>query len=353
MNNSLIKQISFDLNIGKYSDETNEEYGNRLVYTALAAWARNLVLGESYTDLNEEAANSNYHNVDIMHIQSRLTQIAYGMLTVIPHSKTWFGNGSIEIQSSTIASNIIDNLIFCYELSRLNDARRLTNSPIRNAAFKNNELVLGGEQWQNSNKTLISVGLGRWMQDTKCSENYKEIFNLPNYTYDEYYHILLDSVLWKESNLDGKYKIFKTGTGLFYNKAWQDFIKGKLARGLSLLKSIEVDGGYLLVNRDKDQIYSARLDKWYYEEKEIYRIMYMLDSHNETPAIFKAKKYNDYILLHCHSILPNPEMRIILMSSWPGRFFNDFYYRIIPNFIWDEIENLLTNLGIKIEYIDI
>lgn len=354
MNKNIVRKISSDLNTNKYNNESNEEYGNRLIYTVLAAWARTLVLGKSYTDIDDEARyeNVDYHNVDIMHIQVRLTQIAYGFLMSIPHSKDWFINSRIKDQCSGLASNIVENLIFCYELSKLNDARRLTNSPIRYANFKNNQLILGGEQWKIPGKKVISVGLGRWIQTTKSPENYKEIFNLPKYSSNEYYNILLKSAFWKESNLNGRYKVFKVGTNFFYYKAWQDLNISKLPQGISLLKNIEVDGGYILVNKDKDKLTTARLDKWYYDENEIYRIMYALDRYNETPAIFKAETYDNYIILHCHSRLPNPEMRILLMSSWPKRFYNDIFYRIIPKFLWNDIGNMIISLGIEIEYVN-
>ena len=354
MNKNIVRKISSDLNINKYNNESNEEYGNRLIYTVLAAWARTLVLGKSYTDLYDEVkyANANYHNVDIMHIQVRLTQIAYGFLMSIPHSKDWFINSSIEDQCSDLASTIIGSLIFCYELSKLNDARRLTNSPIRYANFKNNQLILGGEQWKISGKNLTFVGLGRWIQTTKLTENYKEIFNIPKYSSDEYYNTLVKSAFWKESDLSSRYKIFQVGTGFFYNRAWRDLNKSKLSQGIFLLKNVEIDGGYILVKKYNNKLYTARLDKWYYDENEIYRIMYALDSYNETPVVFKVKTYDDYVILHCHSRLPNPEMRILLMSSWPNRFYNDIFYRIIPRFLWNDIEDMLVNLGIKIEYIN-
>lgn len=340
--------------MSKFSHESNEEHGNRLIYTALASWARTLVLGNSYTDLNDENKyiNASYHNVDIMHIQVRLTQIAYAMLNVISYSKDWINNGDIIEQSSNLASNIIEDLIFCYELTQLNDIRRLTNSPIRKANFKNSQLILGGEQWKISNKAMFSVGLGRWVKVVKPIKNYKEVFNLIDYTSNEYLNTLSESAFWKESNLEGQYKIFKVGSGLFYYQAWHDFNASRFPNGISLLKSADVDGGYFLVKKDKSIVSTARLDKWYYEENEIYRIMYSLDSKNNTPAIFKAKIYDDYVLLHCHSKLPNSEMRILMMSSWPKRFYNDIYYRIVPKFLWCEIKDILDDLGIEIEYIN-
>ena len=50
--NRLINQIAKDLRIYRYENELTEEYGNRLIYSALAAWGRVQILGCSYADLN-------------------------------------------------------------------------------------------------------------------------------------------------------------------------------------------------------------------------------------------------------------------------------------------------------------
>ncbi|MBU3203603.1 hypothetical protein [Clostridium algidicarnis] len=348
MNSILIKKMSADLNIIRYDNESEEQYGDRLIYCAVVSWARVMVLGKSYTDLNGETEyiNADYYNVDIMHIQSRLTQVVQGMLMVIPHSEHWFPKGG----SSKFASYIIENLIFCNELSKLNDSRRLTCSPTRKAIFKNRQLILGGIEWKKYNEELLSIGFGRWCLAQNTTENYKEIFNLPDYHYNEYYNDLLSSSMWEENKLIGQYKIFKVETGSFYTNAWKEFISCNLIEGISLLKSTEVNGGYFLARKDNDGIFTARLDQWYYDENEIYRIMYSLDSHNGTPAKFKVKVYYEYVIVHIHSILPNAENRILLMSSWPNRSYDDKYYRVIPLIIWDEIRGVLTGLGIKLEF---
>jgi len=349
MDNILIKRISADLGIHRYNGETEEEYGHRLIYSALAAWARTLVLGESYTDLGNEMEEAYYHNVDRMHIQARLSQIAYGLLSAIPYCDTWIEGSTVEDQSSQLASQIIENLIFCYELSPLNNPRRLTIAPSRIINFKNVQLILGYKKLQDTDNKVKCAGVGRWILVKKEAENFKDVFSIPNYIHDDYYFKLLDSAHWQEIDFKGNYKIFKTGTGRFYSKAWRDCNIEKLPHGISLLRSDDVDGGYLLAKREGNRTYIAPLDKWYYEEKELYRLMYILDKHNGTPAVFKAQIYTDHVLLHCHSLLPNPEMRVLILSSWPKRSYKDIFYRIVPIFIWEELKMILTDLGIKIE----
>ncbi|MBU3218186.1 hypothetical protein LL033_01155 [Clostridium estertheticum] len=348
MNNVLMEQLSCDLNISKFNVETEEEYGNRLIYSALVAWARVQVLGKSYTDIyyvNEDKLE--YHNVDVMHIKSRLSQVAYGMLNAIPHSGKWNKNTGFESCSNSLSSSIVEQLIFCYELSKINN-RRLTPSPERVATFTINKLILGGVIWEGIN--LYSVGMGRWSTESELPINYKYIFDLPTCSAIEYCKTLKKNAAWQVNELDNIYQIFKIGNDNWYSKSWADFNNNKIPKGLSLLKSMEIDGGYFLLKNDDEGILSAKLDKWYYEEKEIYRIMYSLNSYNKTPAIFKAKKYDDYIILKLNSRIPNAEMRILIMSSWPQITYDDSFNRIIPKFLWYDVEKCLNELGVIIKF---
>lgn len=348
MNNLLKQQLSADLNISKFSIETEEEYGNRLIYSALVAWARVQVLGRSYTDINSEADTElDYHNADVMHIQTRLSQVAYGVLNAIPHRSEWIKNSDFEICSNELSNVIVKHLIFCYELSKVNN-RRLTTSPIKTINFISNQLLVGGTKWKG--EKLYSVGIGRWVTNSVVPVDFQDAFNIPKYSAIEYYKALKTNAIWQENDLDGIYQILKINNAGWYSNTWVDFNKATIPTGVSLLKNMETDGGYFLIKNDVEGILSAKLDKWYYDEKEIYRIIYSLRAFNKTPAIFKAKNNKDHILLHCNSRLPNPEMRILLMSSWPQNVYEDRFKRIIPEFLWDDIEKCLNDLGIIIQF---
>jgi hypothetical protein len=348
MSNNLVEKISDDLNISKFAKESDAQFGNRLMYSALVAWARVQVLGKSYSDFEKE---HDYHNVDILYAQSRVAKVAYGMLNAIQYEAKWLKDSEsedLEMYSNKLTSFIIEKMIFCYELSKIN-GRRLTISPIRTTHFNKNRLLLGGTKW--SEDESFTVGMGRWVG--KCSDlvDYKSIFNIPEYSITDYYKILSDDALWVENDLNGRYKIFLIGKEGWYLKSWIDFKSNRIPEGISLIRSMETGGGYFLINKKtNDNILSARLDKWYRDENEIYRIMYALNVFNKTPAIFEAEDNNDHVILHCNSKLPNAEMRIIMLASWPRLTFDDIFYRIIPKFLWKDIESLLNELGIIVQF---
>ncbi|MDQ2085214.1 hypothetical protein RBH29_02030 [Herbivorax sp. ANBcel31] len=352
MSKSLIKKISSDLNIIKFKKETLEEYGNRLIYSALCEWARVQLLGKSYTDISceREINELDCHDIDIMHVQSNLAKVADGLLLSISCSDMWIKSDLHEEKASKLASKIIKDLIFCNEISQLIDVRRLIISPKRTAAFSKYKLILGGADIDYMSEKICCVGMGRWKQNLNSSENYKKIFMLSEYSAKEYFEKLIINAIWEEKTLDGIYLILSLKQRGWYSKTWIDCNISKLPEGVSLLKNKDFNGGYFLIRNDSRGIKVARIDQWYIDEKELCRIIYSMGCYNSLPAVFNAEICEDHIVLHCNSMLPNTERRLLLMFSWPWRNYNDIHYRIVPKFLWNELKNILNNLGIMINY---
>lgn len=350
MNINLVEQIATDLNINMFKNENELSFGNRVLFSALVAWARVQVFGKSFADIsNVNEKIGDFHNVDIMHIQTRLSQVAYGLLETLPYEERWIKNSDVESVSNNLASLITEQLLFCYELSEFN-SRRITISPQNNVNIGSNSLLLGFAICQK--QKLHSIGLGRWIHNQQPIENYREVFCIPNVTKEEYLNSLINNAAWQKSELNGLYHIFKLGTVGWYSKAWMDLDKKNIPLGLSLLKNIEIGGGYFLLKKEGNKILIAKLDGyWYLEKKEIYRIKYLLNHINKSPAEFKAKHNLDHILLHCNSSLPHAEMRLLLMSSWPFETYDDKYRRIIPISLWNDLLKIFNNLGISIDYV--
>lgn len=347
--NELVHQIGRDLAINPYDNETEERYGNRIIYCALVAWAKVQILDASYTEVNE--TEKEYPYVSQRYISERLEHIEEGLFDTIPHVETWVYVSDDQLMKKKLSRYMLEKLIFCYQISKTCKTQWLTSSPEQIIYFKNNELLLGGTDWNRNLNDAYSIGLGVWRnKKNQCNSNFKEVFNIPECSLKEYYRSLKKNALWQSEQLEGEYEYFSGGTGLWHNKAWEKLNTTYIPKGILLLRKSEQKYKYILLWHKDEGVFTAKLDEWYYNEKEINRIMYVLEYHRGKPAQFKAKRNGQMIELHCHSTLPNAENRILLMASWPKRTYNDIYLREIPTCIWEDIEEVLGGLGIKVAF---
>ncbi|NME82597.1 hypothetical protein [Clostridium sp. SM-530-WT-3G] len=346
--NELMQQISSDLAIEKFKNESYMGYGNRIVYAALASWGRTLVLGTSYTEL--ALLEKDYHYTSQRYIIEKLENISRGLIDSIPHTNEYFDENNKNCDFMDISRYFIDKLIFSYQLNKLKNKQWVTPTPRTIVYFKNNKLILGEYDWNNKKQGAFSVGLGVWQKNIdKINENFTEVFNIPQYTIKGYYNSIKQNALWKQSDLDFEnIEYFSGGTGLWHNKAWKKLNKKYIPNGISVIRPIDKRHEYALMLYDEGKYYTAKLDQWYVEENEVKRIMYMLECYRNNPAQFKAKRIEDIIELHCHSTLPNAESRIMLMASWPKEVYNNTFVRQIPKVLWEDIKCMLNSLGIKI-----
>lgn len=349
MKSVLIDKMSQDLNIPRFEDETQDDHNSRLIYSALAAWSRTLTLGRSFTDcannnILQSALHTSSNAVDDMHVKSRLTQTAYAMLELLPHNEIWGGGSNNTEFSGNLASRVIDNLIFDYEIIKLIDGK-FALPPERIVAFGNVTLKLGGK-YANSEK-LHCVGLGRWKKEKSAeAPDYKKAFNIPLLTPKEYYDALIKDANWQYWNASGEYELYVPGIHYKINKSFIAFKRSKLPHGISLLRNQEKHR--FLVLYKGGELLKARIDEWYSPKNsgEIYRIIHSINTMREKPSSFHIAYAKDHVVLRLSSPIPNANLRLLHLTSWPLKY--DTYYNcIVPLWLWQEVSNSLMALGMK------
>lgn len=339
-----MQQITKDLCIMPFKNESKKAFGNRVIYSAIVAWAKIQLLGRPYTEINNKEYA--YPCVSQQYITYNLRPIVKGLLQSLPYDSKWLVK---EIEQEELTKYIIDQLIFTYEINKLWGGK-VTATPTRVTHFKENELLLGGVEWNCSSQKTQAIGLGRWRKkQLDLAEDYKECFHIPNHNAETYYQAIRQHATWIEYELKREwnlYEVFIPGQEEKHAKSWRPL--KELTEGMTLIRKKDLST-YMLLKYEAGKYYTAKLDPWYREEYEIYRIQYMLNLYSGRQTTFKAEQYDDHIILHCHR-LPNAESRIMLLGSWPYKKYNDIFSRIIPINLWKDIEDMLTNLGIRIIY---
>lgn len=345
MKNELKQALAIDMNIINFVDESDCDFNQRLIYSAGAAWAKTLVYGHSYSDMN---VDYDFVNTDRLYIQSYLTKILNVYLKNFAVNYDWLNSKqSVEEQASDLASQIIKDVIYTFNLAEIL-SRRITPVKAQFYKYDKNLLVRGDVPMS---KKIYSVGVAQWILDSNILE-YKKDKRIVDIKGENYYGAIESDFHWRcDSNLTSNYMMFEVGSKGGYSKCWKPVGIKNIPAKIVMLKLVdEFNSGYILARKRNGVVEWAALDPWYITENEIYRILYALNFHNKTPAEFRAKKHTDFYELQFASVLPRYEDRIITCCSWPNDVYNNKYARIIPNYLWNIVENELDFLGIIIKY---
>ncbi len=343
MKHKLLMRIASDMNIRRFQDELDCDFNQRIIYSAGSAWAKTLVYGRSYADIKNKY---DFANADIMYIQSHLARVIEGYLEIFDVNLNWLKEEkSIGLQSSSLAGQIIEDVIYTFNLAKTN-SRRIV--PIQPELYKYDDKFLVRGEWPRG-KTVYSVGTAQWICTDELVE-YKEDKRIIDVAGKHYYNLIEGQAEWQEEPLNASYLIFVEGEKRGYLKSWKPIDISAIPCKVVMLKlADEYNGGYFLARNGIDGVEVLKLDPWYIDEKEIYRILYAMNYHNGTPTEFHVEKHTDFYELRFSNPLPTYEDRIIKSCSWPYGTFDSKYVRIVPSFLWRIAEQALTFLGINIK----
>ncbi|GAU78662.1 hypothetical protein [Fusibacter sp. 3D3] len=343
MKKELQTKVAKDLNINKFQNETENEYNQRLLYSAASLWVKTLIHGSSVKDIKHE---NMIVYPDIMYVQGHLSKVIKAYIRCLEMNLDWieYQYSDIDEVAMDIARTVMKEMIYTNNIAEIK-SRKMAMVPLQYYSY-NDWIQMRGAM--NFDKEVISLGVSQWMQAIS-TKNVIEEQRVVNVKGNRYYELIVKNFIWKKASLKASYKIFKEGSVKKYSKCWIPYVREKVTDGIHIIKEVsEFNGGYILVKHDDENVQMSVLDPWYTESYEIYRILYALNVHNGTRAQFKVKDKEEYKILYYASALPAYENKIILSLSWPYSYYGDKYARIIPNFIWHVAEGLLRDLGVDI-----
>lgn len=85
MKNEILSAMASDMNIVKYKNETDEQYVQRVLYSALACWIKAAAL-----DYRIAQHNTMYSGASKKHIYEKSTSMLQSMLNRCPEITPWF-----------------------------------------------------------------------------------------------------------------------------------------------------------------------------------------------------------------------------------------------------------------------
>ena len=340
MINEVCRKIGCDLNITKYEKETDNEYTQRVIFSASSMWVRTLIYGNNIEDNSEVYP-------DIMYVQSRLAKVINAYLDCMEVNLDWITEDDVDSNvAMRFANAIITEMLETHNIGEVNE-RQLCHVPYEQINYGKWIQIRGNASYSSD---IYSVGVSQWMKrekDIECVIEPKII----THNGETYVSHLREASSKKTVSELLTYNIFQVGFERGYSKCWKPYVDSKVKDGIYLLKDqSEFNGGYSLLEKKNNNLQIATIDPWYIETREIYRIMYALNFENKTPAKHVLRDYGDYKVLYLASALPDYENRIVLSLSWPYRYFSDKYARIISNENIDTIDKIISDLGAELVY---
>lgn len=335
MEDRILHAMAADLGIFKYENESESQYCNRVLYSAIASWIKAVALDQPVT-----SGQMDNPGVSRRHISDKCTAILNEMLKRFPESKPWFE--SEKTQESPIA----------FLLSRL-----LRHGDILQVGFETN-LILAGR-----NETILSdrvkcrkgevlsegtfysgIAMLQKVQKSEVSEPSEAVKEVTVW-FEDY----IKSAWWKETEIDDNVQYFNAYKRTKNNHLCWQTERPKPVKGLWLIRRTIYKNGYeyFLIRKDEG-LYKHQIDSFLQEMGEHRRFMiamrYMAD--NAVPV--QAERYSDHISLNLRIHLPQKESTLLETYAWPHNAATDRLEWDMDEAVWRFIKPHLYNLGLKL-----
>lgn len=157
MINEVCMKIGEDLNISKYEKETDNEYVQRVIFSASSIWVRTLIFGSNVEDEVDAYP-------DIMYVQSRLAKVLNAYLENMEVNLDWISedddNSNVAMK---FAGTVIDEMIYTFNIGEVKE-RQLCHVPYKEIAYGEWVQIRGNA---NFTKDIFSIGVSQWKKKKK------------------------------------------------------------------------------------------------------------------------------------------------------------------------------------------
>ena len=255
MKKELQTRVAKDLNIIKFQNETENEFNQRILYSAASLWVKTLIHGNSLNDIRQEKI---IIYPDIMYLQSHLSKVMKAYVSCLEMNFDWleYQYNDIDEIGMDIARTVIKEMIYTNNIAEIK-SRKMAMVPLEYYSY-NEWLQLRGAMCFD--KDLISIGVSQWTQSVPTKNEIKEqrVIEIKG---AKYYDSMLKNFIWKKASLKLNYQIFKEGAVKKYSKCWVPYIREKVSDGIHIIQEIsDFNGGYILVKHDGENVQMSVLD---------------------------------------------------------------------------------------------
>lgn len=332
MEDRILYAMADDLGISKYENESESQYCNRVLYSAMASWIKAVALDQPVT-----SEQMNNPGVSRRHIFDKCTVILNEMLKRFPESKPWF-------ESEKTEENPIALL-----LSRL-----LRHGDILHVGFETNLILAGRNELILSDKVkckkgeVLSAGTfysGIAMLQKIQKSEISEPEAVPEIT--AWFWDYVKSAWWKETGTDDNIQYFNAYKRTKNNHTCWQTEQPEPVKGLWFIRRSAYKNGYEYFLLRKDEcLYKHQLDSFLREMGEHRRFMVVMRYMADNAVPVQTEHYSDHISVKLRIHLPQKESTLLETYAWPHKTASDRLEWDMDEDVWDFIKPYLYHLGL-------
>lgn len=327
----IIVAMAKDMGIKQFYNESETQYSNRVIYSAMACWIKTVSTDQSITEKQKLGVSKK-------HIYEKSTRILDEMLLRYPQSKPWFSVNDEE-----------DPIII-----------------IRQRLLQNGDLVNVGYDTNVGLAIKEEIGLGYGIRQlvgsiyergyiysgiALTSSSLSESIGSSDLTTIDWFNTFIKNAWWKAGScINNETEYFDVEKCSPNNYSCWSLQRCKLINSVMLTRNPLHNQAYeyILVKIEHGITYYHRLDTFLQESKEHRRMMFALRSLAKNPVEVKKYRCDEHVQLVLRTFLPDKERIVLETFAWPHETITDKLKWDMPLFIWPYVQTFLTRLGVKI-----
>ena len=327
----MIKTMSDDMRVNKYSSESDESFIARVCYSALGQWC--LVTGMNTND--DEIGSSKHYQTNF------LNELMTRYLELYPHLSSYFQDSSLTKESISVMIRRV------YEETGYLITHKKNNNKI--ADYGRSMLIGDRYIFFGYPETNSSInGLGVFCGQTNNSIEILDFLIRDKLTVDEYIKTKYDPIDFSTKDIQkNELEFFNPLQRKSPSLSWIKDVKTEY----SIARKTDSGPFYRIIKTDNGLLFAdepAEDQKESFTSYEYRRLYFALKYHYSSPLDIKVEKLdNEYSRIKVGGYLPNREYYLLLLLAWPQRSAFDRVNFIIRNCFLSDIVRVFENIGVK------
>lgn len=329
----LLETAAIDLGISRFYAESDTQFNNRVIYSAMACWIKTVCQDQPIDGVQSDG-------VSRRHIHDKCNRILSAFLCRYPSSELWFAVEDANIDAvGLLRSRLLRHQELINVGFNTNVSLTSTNYVYLSDGLEvvRGMLFLPGARYNGIALTRRPVSPG-------------DLTKPDIITADMWFDAYAKSAWWefydasKEENLE--YFNARKATSNMY-KCWETAIPKVKDKYMIIRRPVNVTSHeYLILNTQNGKMH--RIDPVLKDFGEHRRFMFGLRAAAGNPVPGQIIRYQEHIHLKIRTYLPAKETQLLETFAWPHNSINDRLEWDMSIPVWDYISPFLTTLGMEI-----